>query len=92
MSIDISEELSATHLIRLRRCLDATEYPATRTEILVAASIHCGDPDVLVRLAVIPDRTYGGSFSVIQATKLFSSRHHMVAVSDSLNPVNSARI
>jgi hypothetical protein len=70
MSIVIAEELSAVHLIRLRQCLDAVEYPATHTELLVAASHTCGDPEILSRLAAIPDREYAGSFYVMQAIKL----------------------
>lgn len=50
----IAEELSADHLLRLHRCLDGASYPATRTELLVAASTTCGEPDVLARLAAIP--------------------------------------
>jgi hypothetical protein len=81
MSIVITEELSADHLLRLRQCLEAVDYPASHSEILVAASTTCGDPEVLSRLAAIPHRTYAGSFYVMQAIKLFSKGPHAVDAS-----------
>jgi hypothetical protein len=86
MSIVIEEELSAAHLIRLRRCLDAIDYPASHTDVLIAAGITCGDPEILSRLAAIPDRSYAGSFFVMQAIKLTAH-----AASSDATAVSSAR-
>jgi hypothetical protein len=74
ITIPAAEELTATQLTQLRRCLDQMQFPATRTALLVAASTFCRDGDVLAHLGRIPDRTYAGGFYVMQAIKLFSTR------------------